>query len=452
MISTLLIALVSLLAAARLGGALAEKLGQPAVLGELLAGVLVGALPLLGFNGLAFVRTDSTVEALANLGVILLLFEVGLSTRLADLLKVGVSALLVATVGVIVPMVLGYFVGRWLLPDHHWFAALFIGATLTATSVGITARVLSDLGKVQTTEGQIILGAAVIDDVMGLIVLAVMAGMAGGGEASTSPVVDAALVTGKAVGFIVGALVFGRALAPRLFKLASGLQGRTVVFTASLVTCFVLAWSANAVGLAPIVGAFAAGLVLEGVPFKDLLPPGDKLETLLMPLSAVLVPLFFVHMGVQVKLEELAGGSVLLALALTFVAILGKQACALAVVTPGANRLTVGLGMIPRGEVGLIFAGMGLTLQMDGVPLLNSGDFAAVVAMVLATTIVTPPLLRWQLSDRRSPRKAEPASRSAEVVGQSGAAETTAEAETTERTAPAALANGEPRVTALLHG
>lgn len=413
MISTLLIALVALLAAARLGGALAERVGQPPVLGELLAGVLVGALPLLGFEGLAFVRGDATVASLADLGVILLLFEVGLSTRLADLLKVGLSAILVATIGVVVPMVLGYLVGRWLLPGHHWFAALFLGATLSATSVGITARVLSDMGKVQTTEGQIILGAAVIDDVMGLIVLAVMAGMAGGGAASTSPGADAAIVTAKAVGFLVGALVLGRALAPRLFKLASGLKGKAVIFTASLVTCFVLAWSANAVGLAPIVGAFAAGLVLEGVPFKDLLPEGSTLESMLMPLSAVLVPLFFVHMGVQVKLEELAGGSVLLALALTVAAVVGKQACALAVVTPGTDRLAVGLGMIPRGEVGLIFAGMGLTLKMDGQPLLGSGDFAAVVAMVLLTTIVTPPLLRWRMGNQARPRDARRRERAA---------------------------------------
>jgi Kef-type K+ transport system membrane component KefB len=397
MISTLLVALIALLLAAKLGGALAETLGQPAVLGELLAGVLVGALPLLGVGGLAFVRTDTTVEALANLGVILLLFEVGLSTRLADLLKVGLSALLVAAIGVIVPMLLGYLVGRWLLPDRHWFAALFLGATLCATSVGITARVLTDLGRVQTSEGQIILGAAVIDDVMGLIVLAVMAGLAGGGAAEGSVAVSAGLVTLKAVVFIVGALVAGRAAAPRLFRLASGLRGKGVVFTSALVTCFVLAWAAELVGLAPIVGAFAAGLVLEGVPFKELLKEGDSLENLLMPLSALLVPLFFVHMGTQVKLEELAGGSLVLALALTVVAILGKQACALAVVTPGTDRLAVGLGMIPRGEVGLIFAGMGLTLRIDGQPLLGSGEFAAVVAMVLLTTVLTPPLLRWRL-------------------------------------------------------
>ena len=401
MISDVLVAMVALLVAAKLGGALAERLGQPAVMGELLAGVALGALPLLGVGGLAFVATDKTVESLAGLGVILLLFEVGLATRLADLMKVGLSALLVATVGVVVPMILGFLVGRWLLPGHHWMSALFLGATLCATSVGITARVLTDLGRVSTPEGQIILGAAVIDDVMGLIVLAVMAGMAGGGAtaAGAGAWTAAGLVTLKAVLFIVGALVTGRALAPRLFRIASRLQGKGVVFTSALITCFALAWAAEAVGLAPIVGAFAAGLVLEGVPFGELLPEGDRLEDLLMPLSSVLVPLFFVHMGAQVRLQELAGGSVLLALALTAVAILGKQACALAVVTPGADRLTVGLGMIPRGEVGLIFAGMGLTLKMDGEPLLSSGEFAAVVAMVLLTTVLTPPLLRWRLGD-----------------------------------------------------
>lgn len=403
MISSLLLALIALLVAAKLGGALAERFHQPPVLGELLAGVCLGALPLFGFDGLAFVRADPTVGALANLGVILLLFEVGLATRLADLLKVGVSAFLVATVGVVVPMVLGFLVGRWLLPDHHWFSALFLGATLCATSVGITARVLSDLGKVSTAEGQIVLGAAVIDDVMGLIVLAVMAGLAGGAATATdSPLVSAAIVTGKALGFLVGALVLGRALAPWMFRHVSSLRGKGVVFTAGLVACFGLSWAAEEVGLAPIVGAFAAGLVLEGVPFSDLLPERTSLQDVLMPLSTILVPLFFVHMGIQVKLEDLAGGSVLLALALTVAAVVGKQACGLAVVTPGVDRLAVGFGMIPRGEVGLIFAGMGLTLKMDGQPLLASGEFAAVVAMVLATTVLTPPLLRWQMTGRKS--------------------------------------------------
>jgi Kef-type K+ transport system membrane component KefB len=395
MIANLLVALIALLAAAKLGGGLAERLGQPAVLGELFAGIAVGALPLLGIHSLTFVARDEVVAMLAELGVILLLFEVGLSTRLADLVKVGLSAFLVATIGVVVPMALGYLVGRWLLPGSHPYVPLFLGATLCATSVGITARVLKDMNRVRTAEGQIILGAAVIDDVMGLLVLAVMVGLAGASKSSTA--MTLASVTAKAVGFIVAALLLGRWLAPRAFRVVSRLQGKGVVFTFALVVCFALAWVANLVGLAPIVGAFAAGLVLEGVPFDRILPEGDRIEDLLMPLSTVLVPLFFVHMGLQVNLSELARGSALLALVLTAVAIAGKQACALAVVTRGADRLTVGLGMIPRGEVGLIFGGMGLNLRIAGKPVLGAGEFAAVVAMVMLTTILTPPLLRWRL-------------------------------------------------------
>ncbi len=395
MIDGLLAALIALLVAAKLGGGLAERLRQPAVLGELLAGIALGALPLAGVGGLEYVAHDRVVEALAELGVILLLFEVGLSTRLADLVKVGWSAFLVAAIGVVVPMALGWVVGRWLLPGRHPYVPLFLGATLCATSVGITARVLRDMGRVQTSEGQIILGAAVIDDVMGLLVLAVMVGLVGGGRGSTGTVLAA--VTAKAVGFVVGALLAGRWIAPRLFRAASRLRGRGVVFTFALVVCFGLAWIAHAVGLAPIVGAFAAGLVLEGAGLDALLPEGDRLESLLVPVSTLLVPLFFVRMGLQVDLPALARGSLLLALALTAVAVVGKQACALAVVTRGADRLTVGLGMIPRGEVGLIFAGMGLQLTVGGRAILGPGEFAAVVAMVMLTTVLTPPLLKWRL-------------------------------------------------------
>jgi len=410
MVADLLLALIALLAAAKLGGALAERLGQPAVLGELLAGVGLGALPLAGVNGFAWVARDHVVESLAELGVILLLFEVGLSTRLADLMKVGLSAFLVALIGVVTPMLLGYGVGMWLLPGRGHLVALFLGATLSATSVGITARVLKDMGKVRSSAGQIILGAAVIDDVMGLVVLAVMVGLAaanGSGEEG-STLLALGVVTGKAVGFIAGALVLGRWLAPRLFHLAARLRVNGGVFTLGLLVCFWLSWLAHVVGLAPIVGAFAAGLVLEGVPFDRLLPSGDRLESLLLPLSAVLVPIFFVRMGLQVNLPGLAGGSLMLVLALTVAAILGKQACALAVVTPGTDRLTVGLGMIPRGEVGLIFAAMGLTLVVDGVPVLGPIEFAAVVAMVMLTTVLTPPLLRWRIT-RLERRPAPPA-------------------------------------------
>jgi Kef-type K+ transport system membrane component KefB len=302
-------------------------------------------------------------------------------------------------------MVLGYGVGVWLLPGAHPIAHWFLGASLSATSVGITARVLRDLGKVKSAEGQIILGAAVIDDVLGLLVLAVMVGLAGGatavaGAASAGMLSTLGIVTAKAVAFIVGALVLGRALAPRLFRLVARIRGHGVIFTAALVTCFGLAWIADAVGLAPIVGAFAAGLVLEGVPFAALLGEEERIESHLTPLSTFLVPIFFVRMGMNVDLGALGGGSLGLAAALTVAAVLGKQACALAVVTPKTDRLAVGLGMIPRGEVGLIFANIGLTLTIAGKPVLGAGEFAAIVAMVMLTTLVTPPLLRWRMEGK----------------------------------------------------
>jgi Kef-type K+ transport system membrane component KefB len=427
MIAPLLTALILLLVAARAGGALAERLGQPAVLGELAAGIGLGALPLAGVGALAWIPHDHVVEALAELGVVLLLFEVGLSTRLADLVKVGTSALLVASVGVIVPMFLGWGVGVWLLPGAHPIAHWFLGASLSATSVGITARVLRDMGAVGSAEGRIILGAAVIDDVLGLLVLAVMVGLAGGATAAaagagSSLLATLAGVTGKSVAFVAGALVIGRAGAPRLFRLAARLKGHGVLFTAALVTCFGLAWLADAVGLAPIVGAFAAGLVLEGVPFAELLGEEARIEQHLTPLSTFLVPIFFVRMGMNVDLAAMGGGSLALAGALSVAAVLGKQACALAVVTPGVDRFAVGLGMIPRGEVGLIFANIGVTLSVGGRPVLGGGEFAAIVAMVLATTLVTPPLLRWRMGRERALRAvACVASGQRTDVGQAGA-------------------------------
>ncbi|BDG10399.1 cation:proton antiporter [Anaeromyxobacter paludicola] len=390
-----LLALVVLLAAARVGGSAAERFRQPAVLGELAAGILLGALPLAGLHGLEYAARDEVVGAIAELGVIFLLFEVGLSTRLADLLKVGPSALLVAVVGMAVPMALGYGAGQLLLPGRHPFVSLFLGATLCATSVGITARVLKDMGRVGSVEGQIILGAAVIDDVLGLLVLAVMVGLV---EGQGAPLPTLGLVGGKAVAFLALALVVGRWAAPRLFRGASRMHGKGVLFTAALVACLGLSWLAEVAGLAPIVGAFAAGLVLEGVPWDELLPEGDRIEDLFLPLSTATVPLFFVRMGLQVDLRALAGGPVLLALALILAAFLGKQACGLAVLQRGVDRLAVGIGMVPRGEVGLIFAGIGMSLKLGGAPLLGPGELAAVVAMVLVTTMVTPPLLRWRLA------------------------------------------------------
>jgi Kef-type K+ transport system membrane component KefB len=409
-----LLGLALIFVAAKVGGELFERLKQPTVLGELAAGMCVGALSLAGVAGVETLRAHAVIGALAELGVIILLFEVGLESNLAEMLEVGWSSLFVATVGVVVPFFLGWGVSAYFLPGEAKLGHVFIGATLCATSVGITARVLRDLGRLQTRESRIILGAAVIDDVMGLLILAVVAGAirasAAGGALAVSDVV---VIAAKSVAFLVGAVLVGHFVVPHLFRGAGRFRSRGVLLTTALAFCFFLAWAAASVGLAPIVGAFAAGLVLDEAHFETFSRRGERgLEDLLAPVSAVLVPVFFVLMGMRVDLGAFARWELLgLAAALTIAAVVGKQVCSLAVVERGVNRLSVGLGMIPRGEVGLIFAGIGASLMLpnaQGVPepVIGPGTFGAVVIMVIVTTLVTPPALKWSL--QRTPAVAEP--------------------------------------------
>ncbi len=402
--TTLPLALAAILVAARLGGDLAERLRQPAVLGELLLGVVLGNLDLAGLGWFRQVAADPALQGLASLGVILLLFEVGLESTVADMRRVGARAFWVATLGVIVPWVLGTGVARLLLPDRGIHVALFLGAALTATSVGITARVLRDLGRSQTAEARIILGAAVIDDVMGLVILAAVTSLVQ--SADTGRALSAgglALILAKAVGFLGGALWLGQRVAPRLFGAAAHLRGNGVLLATALVFCLALAWLASAIGLAAIVGAYAAGLLLERVHYRDFLDRGEHgVEELVKPISQTLVPVFFVLMGMQVELRSLAEpGMLALAAALVAAAVVGKQACALGGLGGGLDALSIGIGMIPRGEVGLIFASLGLTLRIGGVPVVDPALYAAIVAMVLVTTVVTPPLLGWSMRRRR---------------------------------------------------
>jgi len=396
----LLLALAVILIAAKLGGDLATRLGQPAVLGELAIGVLLGNLHFVGLGGFEHFKTDPMVDMIARLGVIILLFAVGLESTVGQMLAVGLSSLLVATVGVIAPFALGWGVGALLLPEAGPYVHAFLGATLTATSVGITARVLQDLGKTNTPEARIILGAAVIDDVMGLVILAVVGG-AITAAASGQPLSygSVAVILTKAVLFLVGALVVGMRLSPLLFRFASRLQARGVLLALALSWCFLLSWLAGVIELAPIVGAFAAGLVLERVHYRDFVDRGEhELEELVAPIAAFLVPVFFVVMGMRTDLASFADTRVLgLAAALTFAAVIGKQVCGLAVVGGGVDRITVGLGMIPRGEVGLIFANMGMALVLAGTPIITPPVYSAIVVMVIVTTLVTPPALKWSL-------------------------------------------------------
>jgi Kef-type K+ transport system membrane component KefB len=322
------------------------------------------------------------------------------------MLQVGLSAAFVATLGVIGPLILGWGVGAWLLPGASVYAHAFLGATLTATSVGITARVLKDLGKSQGKETRVILGAAVIDDVQGLVILAVVSGtIAAANHGLGLSITDIGWVVAKASLFLFGALVLGLYLSPRLFSVASGLQPSGVLLAVGLAFCFLLAWLANRIGLAPIVGAFAAGLVLEELHYRDFTDRGEhSLQHLVEPIASFLVPVFFVLMGIRTDLHVLMKPGVLgLAAALTAAAILGKQFCMLGVIGQGVDWLSVGIGMIPRGEVGLIFANMGLTLTVAGKPIVDQKVFSAIVIMVITTTLVTPPALKWSF-ERRHPR------------------------------------------------
>lgn len=394
-----MIVLVLIVAAAKLGGELAWRAGQPPVLGELLLGVLLGNLGLVGFTALDALKSNAAISVVAEIGVILLLFEVGLESNLEEMLAVGWSSVLVAVVGVLAPMLLGFAVSIYFLPDSGWLVHLFVGATLTATSVGITARVLKDLGVSQTKEALIILGAAVADDVIGLVVLAVVSGLvaaAAAGGAIGFSWATAMWIVLKACLFLVAAGLAGRFIAKPVFGAASRLRVPGVFLALCICFCFVLATLAGVIGMAPIVGAFAAGVVLDPVHYRPFLERGERrIDELLFPINTLIVPVFFILMGLRVDLRSFAqGGAIALAAAITAAAVIGKQACGLGVLERGVDRIAVGVGMIPRGEVGLIFAGIGASLMLRGRPLFSATTFSALVFMVMLTTLVTPPLLK----------------------------------------------------------
>jgi Kef-type K+ transport system membrane component KefB len=384
---------------ARFGGRLAQRIGQPAVLGELLMGVALGQLSVLDA-----VANDPALTAIAELGVMLLLFEVGLESTVHQMLRVGASALAVALIGVITPFALGVGVGLWLVPSASIYAQLFLGAALTATSVGITARVLSELGKSDSDEARVIIGAAVIDDVLGLLVLSIMtaivAAKASGSELSA---LQLGFTLVRALVFLAVAVVAGSWLSPRLFALTA--RSRWLVLATGLAVCFGLAFGSHAIGLAAIVGAFVAGLVIEPTHYTARVPAigGDPLHALVRPISKFVAPVFFVLTGMHTKLGALGEPqAIVLAGALAAAAVLGKQLCYFGVRERGLDRLSIALGMIPRGEVGLIFASAGLALQLDGKPVLDDAAYVAVVAMVLCTTLLTPPALKWSLARSRA--------------------------------------------------
>ncbi|HEX7126437.1 MAG TPA: cation:proton antiporter [Thermodesulfobacteriota bacterium] len=382
----LLADLLVIFTAAKLLGYLAQRFGQPAVLGELVGGVLVGVSVL----GLVDPRVE-VLHLLAEIGVLILLFEIGLESDLDDLIKVGWQSTLVGCVGIAVPFALGYVVMSRL--GYEGVRAVFIGATLTATSIGITARVLSDLGKMDTAAAKIIIGAAVIDDILGLVILSVVQGLAQTGEVSLLGIVK---TTALALGFLVVAILVGQVAAPRLLKLVRQMdvRGGLLLFAVGLAMLF--AYLAHAVGSATIVGAFAAGLVLAKTDDRH------PIEERVRPLADFFVPIFFVTIGAAVDVTvfdpiDPANRPVLgMAALLILCAVAGKLVSGLVVKpTEPRQRLAIGVGMIPRGEVGLVFAGVGLAAGV-----VSAEVYAAVVAVVIVTTFLAPPLLKLVFSRR----------------------------------------------------
>jgi Kef-type K+ transport system membrane component KefB len=369
-LAPLLLSLAAIILATKLMGDIAQRLGQPAVLGELLAGVLLGK-SLLGIVD----AHDPVLEALAGLGVLILLFEIGLHTDLKSLRRVGTQAITVAVVGVIVPFVGGYFATRAL--GFGNVQALVAGAALTATSIGISARVLRDIGRLDTPEGQIVLGAAVLDDLLGLVILSVVSAIVAGAAVT---VLSVGRTTGLALGFVAIAVAVGSFAVPPIFKLVERLRASGSLGLVALAFAFLLAMVAEASGSAMIVGALAAGLVLHGTPQRV------EIERSVTQLGYFFVPIFFAVVGATVDLRALADPRALLVGGvLTAVGIVGKLATGWSLRNFEGNRWLVGVAMIPRGEVGLIFAQVGIATGA-----IAAGEFGAIMLMVVATTLITP--------------------------------------------------------------
>ena len=380
-LARLLLDLLVVIVAAKAAAELAERLRVPAVLGEILAGVLVGP-SVLGWVTLTDSRGVS-LGMLAEIGVLLLLLQVGMEMDLRELGKVGTASLAVAVVGVIVPFAAGF--GVALAFDTSTNTAVFIGAALTATSVGITARVFGDLRALATTEARVVLGAAVADDVLGLIILTVVVKVVTGGDVDAVTILS---TFGLAIGFLAATGLLGIVGVPKLLDVVHrrSMSPATVTVAAFAIT-LAFAELADAAKLAFIIGAFMAGLGLGRSHHHE------RIARDLGAVGNILIPVFFASIGINADLEAMFKPSVLgLAAVLSAVAVAGKLASSLGMFGARVDRLLIGIGMIPRGEVGLIFASIGLA---NGV--LDADQYGALILVVLVTTVMTPPLLRWRL-------------------------------------------------------
>lgn len=373
-----------ILIAAKISGEIFARLGQSPVLGELATGAILGPAAFNFFHA----GESEVISYLALLGLAMLLFEVGLETDIDKLKKERLRALVVAVIGVTLPLFFGY--AAIILWFRDSLLALFVGATMTATSVGITVRVLAELRKLNTAEGRIILGAAVIDDIIGLVLLSVLIGIAGESGISLLHVLS---ITGLALIFLVLAITVGIRLAPILIKYVRQMKTQGSLGVFSFLLCVGVAYLASEVGLALIVGAFIAGLMLEPVEEKEHILPRVRF------MGDVFVPLFFVSAGAMFNPQSINSFESLLLLGLLFViAFFGKLLSGFSVRQLSLRgRLTIGVGMVPRGEVGLIFASTGF---MDGV--FDERLYSIVLGMIMLTTFITPFLLKSLVSEQWS--------------------------------------------------
>ena len=378
-VADILVALFVVLLAAKLGDELFKRLGQPALVGEILAGVVIGP-SLLGL-----VEPDETLEVFAELGVVFLLFWVGLETRLSDMRDVGRDAVRVGALGVVVPFAAGY--GAGVVLGESGETSVFLGAALVATSVGITSAVLIELEALATTAARTILGAAVIDDILAMVLLAVAVGVADQGGVDLTSI---GVVIALAMGFVVFVAIGGTRLVARWPDVFHAPKFSQSPLLPAVILCLGLAAFAAQIGLAAIIGAFLAGMVVAET--KDR----HDFEEEVAPLYAFFPPFFFVFIGLEVDLGAFAdAGTLGLLLAITVLAFATKFGAAwLAARSMGAREaVVVGLGMVPRGEVGIIVAGIGATAGV-----IDPDLFAVIVGMSIATTLLIPPLLRRALS------------------------------------------------------
>jgi len=413
-LSGVLLTLVFIYIASKVGSEIAKRLDLPPVLGELVAGVIIGvsALHLVIFPEGGFVASDSlimsglqflnnlspesvssiftsqseVISVIAELGVIILLFEIGLESDLRQLKEVGIQAFVVAFIGVTAPFAAGT-IGLMYFFHVAAIPAIFAGAALTATSIGITSKVLAEIGQLKSKEGQIIVGAAVIDDVLGIIVLAVVASLAKTGEVD---ITNVAILLVSAIAFLFGAILLGGFFNKSFVALVNKLQTRGNIVIPAFIFAYIMAFIGNVIHLEAILGAFAAGLVLDETDARK------ELDELIKPVADLLVPVFFVTVGARADLSVLNPmlpenrSGLLIAVFMLAIAIAGKVITGWVVFgIPDINRLAIGVGMVPRGEVGLVFAGIGTASGAIDKPL-----EVAIIIMVIMTTFLAPPFLR----------------------------------------------------------